>query len=176
MAMGGLFRWHDGRDVPDSLTTVYEYPQFRSTLRVTLNTETEEVTRFMGTRGLLEIRNGELTLTPQSGADYGPCTPGWPRKMRADYAEEWHKEHELKPGSFSTEEAIRYYAPPGYNDDREHLWNFFESVRTRRPSVEDATFGNNTALCCHMANYSYFNSTIANWDAAKKRIVSSAAS
>jgi len=143
---------------------------------VTLNTETEEVTRFMGTRGLLEIRNGELTLTPQSGADYGPCTPGWPRKMRADYAEEWHKEHELKPGSFSTEEAIRYYAPPGYNDDREHLWNFFESVRTRRPSVEDATFGNNTALCCHMANYSYFNSTIANWDAAKKRIVSSAAS
>jgi len=171
MSMGGLFRWHDGRDVPDSLTTVYEYPQFRATLRVTLNTETEEVTRFMGTRGMLEIRNGELTLLPQPGMDFAPCTPGWPRKMRADFAEEWHKEHESKPASFSTEESTRYYAPPDYNDDREHLWNFFESVRTRRPSVEDATFGNNTAIACHMANYSYFNSTIANWDEGKKKIL-----
>ena len=173
-SMGGLFRWHDGRDVPDALTTVYEYPQFRTTLRVTLNTESDEVTRFMGTRGMLEIRNGELAVTPQAGADYEPCTPGWPKKMSADFAEEWEKEHESKPGSFSTVESTRYYAPPDYNDDREHLWNFFESVRTRRPSVEDATFGSNAAICCHMANYSYFNNTIANWDAGKKRIIGSA--
>jgi hypothetical protein len=160
--------------VPDALTTVYEYPQFRTTLRVTLNTESDEVTRFMGTRGMLEIRNGELAVTPQAGADYEPCTPGWPKKMSADFAEEWDKEHESKPGSFSTVESTRYYAPPDYNDDREHLWNFFESVRTRRPSVEDATFGSNAAICCHMANYSYFNNTIANWDAGKKRIIGSA--
>jgi hypothetical protein len=168
--MGGLFRWKDGRDVPDSMTTVYEYPQFRATLRVTLNTETEEVTRFMGTLGMLEIRNGELTVTPQTGLDYGPCTPGWPLKMKTDFALEWHKEHEPKPATLATVESTRYYAPPHYNDDREHLWNFFESVRTRKPSVEDAGFGNNTAIACHMANYSYFNRTIANWDAGKKSI------
>src|SRR5208283_3901774 len=111
-SMGGLFRWHDGRDVPDSMTTVYEYPQFRATLRVTLNTETEEVTRFMGTRGMLEIRDGQLSVIPQSGADYAPCTPGWPRKLKGDFAEEWQKEHESKPATFSTVEATRYYAPP----------------------------------------------------------------
>ena len=85
-SMGGLFRWKDGRDVPDTMTTVYEYPQFRATFRVTLNTETEEVTRFMGTLGMLEIRNGELTVTPQQGVDYEPCTPGWPKKMKIDFA------------------------------------------------------------------------------------------
>jgi predicted dehydrogenase len=169
-SMGGLFRWKDGRDVPDSMTTLYEYPQFRATLRVTLNTETEEATRFMGTRGILEIRNGELTVTPQPGVDYAPCTPGWPKKMKVDFAEQWRQEHEPKPATLATVESTRYYAPPDYNDDREHLWNFFESVRTRSPSVEDATFGNNTAIACHMANYSYFNNTIANWDAGKEEI------
>jgi predicted dehydrogenase len=169
-SMGGLFRWKDGRDVPDSMTTVYEYPQFRATFRVTLNTETEEATRFMGTLGMLEIRNDELTMTPQQGVDYEPCTPGWPKKMKIDFAQQWQKEHEPKPATLATVESTRYYAPPDYNDDREHLWNFFESVRTRRPSVEDATFGNNTAIACHMANHSYFNNTIASWDAGKKRI------
>jgi hypothetical protein len=90
--------------------------------------------------------------------------------MKVDFAQQWRQEHEPKPASFTTVESTRYYPPPDYNDDREHLWNFFESVRTRRPSVEDASFGNNAAIACHMANYSYFNNAIANWDAGKKRI------
>ena len=57
------------------MTTLYEYPNFRAIFRMTLNTETEEVTRFMGTGGMLEISNGELTLVPQTGLDYAPCTP-----------------------------------------------------------------------------------------------------
>jgi hypothetical protein len=36
--------------------------------------------------------------------------------------------------------------------------------------VEDATFGNHTAIACHMANYSYFNKAVATWDAAGRRI------
>jgi 5,10-methylenetetrahydrofolate reductase len=90
--------------------------------------------------------------------------------MTTDFAHKWHKEHESKPASATTVESTRFYTPPGYGEGRDHLWNFFESVRTRRPSVEDVTFGNNTAIACHMANYSYFNHTIANWDAAEKRI------
>lgn len=167
---GGLFRWKDGRDVPDVLTTVYDYPSFRATIRVTLNTESSEVTRFMGTGGSLEIRDGDLYFSRQEGSDNGPCSPGWPRKIRAEYAQEWHKEHDRAPGTATPAEATRFYAPPGYSEGRDHLWNFFESVRTRRPSVEDVTFGNHTAIACHMANYSYFNKTVARWDAGAKKI------
>jgi len=167
---GGLFRWNDGRDVPDVMTTVYDYPKFRAAVRVTLNSDAEEVTRFMGDRGILEIRDGALSLYPQEGKEHGPCTPGWPRKLRAEYGEKWHKEHDLAPGTSATVEATRYYPPPGYNDDREHLWNYFQSVRTRQPSVEDAAFGNNTAIACHMANYSYFEKSVAVWDAGAKKI------
>ncbi len=171
LSAGGLFRWNDGRDVPDVMTTLYEYPKFRATLRVTLNTYTPEFTRFMGTRGMIEIHDESVTLSLQDGLDDGPCAPGWPRKLKADYVERWHREHDPKPGTQSALESTSYYAPPDYNEDREHLWNFFQSVRTRRPSVEDTTFGNNTAIACHMANYSYFKRTAAVWDPDGKKIL-----
>lgn len=170
LSSGGLFRWKDGRDVPDVMTTLYDYPNFRATLRVTLNTDTSEYTRFLGTRGMLEIHGNWLSLTPQDGEDHEPCSPGWPKKMKADFAEMWHTENDPKPATQTVLESTTFYTPPGYNNDREHLWNFFQSVRTRRLSVEDATFGNNTAIGCHMANYSYLKKTVAKWDAAANGI------
>lgn len=170
LSAGGLFRWKDGRDVPDVMTTLYDYPGFRATLRVSLNTDFPEYTRLMGTQGMLEIHGNWLSFTPQDGEDHEPCTPGWPKKMKGDYADEWHAKHDPKPGAQTALESATYFTPPGYNDDREHLWNYFQSVRTRRPSVEDAAFGNNAAIGCHLANYSYFNKSAALWDGAAKKI------
>lgn len=167
---GGLFRWHDGRDVPDCLTTSYDYPSFRATVRVTLNTDGPEFTRFYGPGGMMEVNEEAVTVWAQEGVDFAPCTPGWPKKMKGDYADTWHADHDPKPGTQTIIASKSFYAPPEYNDDREHLWNYFQSVRTRQPSVEDATFGNNTAIGCHMANYSYFKKTVAVWDAAAKEI------
>jgi predicted dehydrogenase len=173
LSAGGLFRWNDGRDVPDVMTTLYEYPKFRATVRVTLNTDAPEITRFMGTRGTIEIRDNAVTLSPQDGLDHGPCAMAWPTKMRGQFAEHWHQEHNPTPGTQTTVESMTFYAPPGYNDDREHLWNYFQSVRTRRPSVEDGTFGNHTAIACHMANYSHFQKTVAVWDKSTRQIKAS---
>jgi hypothetical protein len=49
---------------------------------------------------------------------------------------------------------------------------FFEAVRTRNPKIvtEDAAFGNNAAIACHMANASYFSKSVAVWDAKANRI------
>jgi hypothetical protein len=58
----------------------------------------------------------------------------------------------------------------GYSESREHLRNFFDAVRTRKPVLEDATFGNHTSIACHMANLSYFKKTIAIWDGATKSV------
>jgi predicted dehydrogenase len=172
-SMGGLFRWtQDGRNEADTMTTLYEYPKFRSSIRVTLNTEMPEITRFMGTKGFIEIQDDRLTVTPQDGKDHEPCyyTASYPPALRSQYVEKWEKEHEMKPGTAQAVESVSYSPPPGYNEDREHLWNYFESVRTRRPSVEDATFGNNAAIACHMANYSYFEKSLAVWNESGRRI------
>ncbi len=173
LSVGGLFRWKDdGRDQPDEMATLYDYPSFRAVIRVTLNTDLAEVTRFLGTRGMIEIRDDRLTLSPQDGQDHEPCyyTESYPEKMHAAYVRQWHEEHDRPPGTAQAISASSFHAPPGYNDDREHLWNFFQSVRTRQPSVEDARFGNHTAIGCHMANYSYFRRTVAVWDESAREI------
>jgi hypothetical protein len=55
----------------------------------------------------------------------------------------------------------------------DHLANFFQAVRTRKPVVENEVFGNKAALTgCHLSNYSYFNKTVAVWDAATNSIKS----
>jgi len=173
---GGLYRWNDGRDVPDVMTTVYDYGDFSCTLRVTLNTETENGFRFMGDHGILEIHGvenpGSLSVGVQDGLEHSPCTPAWPSAMRSAYAQKWREEHQPKPASQKVDSATNFHAPPGYDDTRDHLWNFFQSVKSRRQPVEDAEFGNNAAIAIHMANYSYFNKSAAVWDESARQIKS----
>jgi predicted dehydrogenase len=175
-SQGGLYRWHDGRDVPDVLTTVYDYGDFSCTLRVTLNTETENGFRFMGEHGILEIHGVEnphsLSLKTQDGLDHDACTPAWPSPMAEEFAQKWQAEHKEQADAAAGkgDPATTFKAPSFYDDTREHLANFFHSVKTRTPSVEDEHFGNNAAIAIHMANYSYFNQTPAIWDAEAKQI------
>ncbi len=172
-SVGGLFQWKDdGRDYPDQMSTVYEYPSFRCMIRVTLDNEEGEVVRIMGTRGTIQIQGRGLSVSHQDGKDDSPCyyASSFPPKLHAEYVKEWEAGHKTAPGTLQPVEATSYHTPPGYNEDQEHLWNFFQSVRTRRPSVEDPVFGNNTAIACHLSNYSYFNKTAAVWDAAGRKI------
>ncbi len=174
---GGLFEWiGNGRDFPDLMTTLYDYtPKLRVSVLMTQSTHEPEVTRFLGTRGFIDIHGDgdHMTVAPQDGKDHEPCyyTSSYPEKMRAAYDKEWHRKNDPKLGASKPvegEETYRY--PSGYTEFREHLWNFFQSVRTRQPSVEDAVFGNNTSIGCHMANYSYFRNTAAAWDADARKI------
>jgi predicted dehydrogenase len=172
-SLGGLFQWNvDGRQYPDQMATLYDYPKFRCMVRVTLDNNADEVVRLMGTRGTIEIRGEQVSVSPQDGKDHAPCyySSSFPPKMRAEYVKEWEAKNTAAPGTAQPIEATSFFAPPGYNEDRQHLWNYFQSVRTRRPSVEDPVFGNNAAIGCHLANYSYFNKTAAVWDAATRTI------
>ena len=64
------------------------------------------------------------------------------------------------------------YRGHDWDDMRPHLHNFFQSVKSRKPVVEDAVFGNNAAIACHMANESYFRKKPVTWDAASKTVKS----
>ncbi len=171
---GGLFRWKDGRDAPDVLTTIYEYPGFRASLRVTLVTGQPEIYRFLGERGVLEMRGIEnpesFSIYTQDGRNHSPCDPAWPRAMAGSYERAWYKKHATAPGTAQPIVSRTWTAPPGYDDTRDHLWNYFQSVRTRQTPVEDAVFGNHAAIACHMANYAYFHQSPAVWNAAAGEI------
>jgi predicted dehydrogenase len=171
LATGGLFRFRDGRDVPDVHCVLFDYPQFPVVIRLTLNCDTPEITRFLGTGGQIQVTGSEVTITSQDGTDHDP---GWycnsfPKALREEYVKNWHAENEDRLAKRETETAT-YRASLGHDDVKPHLRNFFDSVRTRKPVVEDAVFGNHTAIACHLANASYFKKSLAVWDASARSI------
>ena len=175
LSTGGLFHWKDGREYPDVMATLYEYPNLRVAVLMTQCTDQDEITRFLGTRGIIEIHDeGEqMTVTRQDGKDDAPCyyDSSYPQKMRDAYEKAWHETNDSKPGAARPIEGNETYVfPPDYDPLSDHLWNFFQSVKTRQPSVEDAVFGNDTSIACHMANHSYFHRGAAVWDASSRRI------
>ena len=84
----------------------------------------------------------------------------------------WQAEHpQPVPLKFKVdEEEETFTTPPDYNDTADHESNFFSSVRTRKPPVENEQFGNNAAIGCHLANYSYFRTAVAVWDPQARKI------
>jgi predicted dehydrogenase len=170
-AAGGILRWNDGRNMPDVQAVVYEYGKYPVYLRLNLGCETPEVYRFQGSRGILEVTEFAIAYFPQTGEDSSPSyyTYSYPQEMRAAYVKKWHEEHDPTAGK---EPILQGYTYKGdsWDDLRPHLWNFFEAVRTRKPVVEDAVFGHNAALACHMANESYFRHNSVTWDAASNLI------
>src|ERR1700736_4000348 len=87
MAMGGILRWKDGRNMPDVHCTLFEYGEVPVYMRLSLGTETPEVYRFQGSKGILELTEFSLTYTPQPGVLTGPSyyASGFPRAMREEY-------------------------------------------------------------------------------------------
>lgn len=161
MAVGGIRRWKDGRNTPDVHAVQYYYGELPVSMRLNLGTHLEETYRFHGSKGLLEVTPSAVTFSPQSGTDQSPSyyASSFPRALRDAYVKKWHEENDPKPGQAPMSEVISFRGPP-YNDARPHLWNFFDAVRTRKPVVEDAVFGHNAALACHMANDSYYKRSV----------------
>ncbi len=174
-AFGGIYRWKDGRNTPDVHAVLFEYGKSSVPvyMRLTLNTETAEVTRFMGPKGMLELTEFGLSYTPQPGIDLAPSyyCYGLPSRLRNEYFKKWHEEHDPKPGQEPLPETTSYKGDD-YDDLRPHLWKFFEAVRSRQPVVQDAVFGHHAALACHMANESYYRRSPVSWDAASQTITS----
>jgi predicted dehydrogenase len=172
---GGLYHFKDGRDFPDLIETLYDYPNFKVTLRCNLNNDGGEFIGFYGTKGTMIIKDATLTYKPQDTRPQpeGYSTLGWPKAMREEYLKQWDTAHaDPAPLEYKVDDEVDSYAnPPGYSDTADHQANFFHAVRTRQAVTENEIFGNHAAIGCHLSNFAYFNRCVAVWDASQKKIV-----
>ena len=183
---GGIYHYSDGREFGDLQWTIYDYPKFQVVLRCNQNNKYEDqLFAFYGKKGTMFIRGEGAPAALGAGESlaFRPEPPyvtredysigSWPEKQRAEYIANWNREH-AAPSTYNVESAEEVYAAPaGYSDLVDHLANFFQAVRTRKAVTENEVFGNYAALSgCHLSNYSYFNKTVAAWDAGSKSIKS----
>jgi len=175
---GGLYHFKDGRDFPDQIETVYDYPDAANGgLQVHLhcnqnNDDGDEGLSFFGSTGTLAVTGRTVTFTPQETTPrfeaYG--WGGMTEAQRKQGLEEWRAAHPQQQPALARTLAESFALPQGYNDTAEHIANFFRAVETREHVVEDEIFGNHAAIGCHLANYSYFHRAIATWDPASQSI------
>lgn len=172
-SFGGIYRWKDGRNTPDVHPVLFQYKEIPMYMRLTLGTETAEVTRFMGSKGIIELTEFGVSHTPQAGIDLAPSyyCYGLPARLKDPYFKKWHEEHDPKPGQEPAPESVSIKGDD-YDDLRPHMWKFFEAVRSRKPLLQDAVFGHHAALGCHMANESYYRGTPVHWDESSQTIKS----
>jgi predicted dehydrogenase len=171
MAMGGILRWKDGRNMPDVHASLFQYGEIPVYMRLNLGTEMPETYRFQGSKGILEMTEFGLSYAAQTGKDTAPSyyAGSFPRAMRDAYEKQWHAENAPKVGQEPMPETVSFKGPD-FDDVKPHLLNFFDSVRSRKPVVEDAVFGHHAALACHMANESYFRQQAVQWDERTRTI------
>jgi predicted dehydrogenase len=181
---GGLRFWKDGRDVPDVLLGLYDYPAsgsipaFNLTLRTDFADGADETSgfRFLGSEGIMSIgREVTIRKRPRSKAP-GYTIDTFPKSVQEEFLKEYWAQYpkglaELTP---TTEES---YGPPfDYNDSLSHFTTFFEAVRNSGSGsaavVEDATFGFRAAGPALLSNMSYFDGKIYHWDASKMEVKS----
>jgi predicted dehydrogenase len=164
-ALGGIFRFNDGRDMPDFHAVLFDYHGIPVYVRLDLASATPEIARFLGPKGVMEAQGDSLRILPQSGKDEEPSyySGSFPEKMRAEYVKHWHEEHPRHLGKEPLTDNSAYEGP-NWDDVKPHLWNFFQATKSRKQVAENAVFGNHAAIACHMANESYFRKKPVFWN------------
>src|SRR5581483_7336822 len=174
-ATGGLRFWIDGRDIPDVLLGLYDYPKterhpaFNLALRVNFVDGAGESSgfRFVGSEGILTIGNSVTVSKTPRETEPGYTIDTFPKAVQEEFLKEYRAKYPKPPlnaDSIRPDQEERFNAPKGYSDHRDHHRNFIEAVRTRKPVVEDAVFGFRAAGPALLSNVSYFEHRACRWD------------
>jgi predicted dehydrogenase len=169
MATGGLRFWKDGRDVPDVLLGLFDYPEgFNLALHVNFVDGGSEGEGFLftGSEGTMEIAGNTLIVNrvprdKEPGLMIGSFTEAMQKQITAAYREKYPLVEPTEPTRVGND---RYIVPRDYSDSYDHLKNFFAAVRSRQPVVEDAVFGYRAAGAALLSNLSYEREAIVKWD------------
>ena len=180
LATGGLRYWKDGRDVPDVMLALLDYPaaagahqEFNLALRVNLKSGVSQEQfgfRFVGSEGVMTTSMSGITLSKAPAETEPGYTIGtFPKAVQDAFLSEYRRQYPVRQASpdFMRPEKVEHYVPPRDHDaNQEHHRAFYAAIRSGKPSIEDAVFGFRAAGPSLLANASHFERRICTWDPA----------
>jgi predicted dehydrogenase len=181
MATGALRYWNDGRDSLDVMMGLFDYNEgFNLSLRVNFvdGGEESESLVFTGDEGTMEIgwtwvQVNRVPRQKEPGLTIETFPKATQAKIEADYRQKYPRKH---PEGQPPVGAEKFVAPAGYSDQYDHFKNFFASVRSRKPVVEDAVFGYRAAGAALLSNLSIQRGEVVKWDPEAMKLVYEAGS
>lgn len=170
-AMGGLRYWKDGREVPDVLLGMFDYPEteahpgFNLSLRCNFVDGTSGTTylRIVGSKGSMDVKWEEVVLRRNSG----DALDDFARAKAKEAGEVDSPRKKMLPP-----DEITYRAEDGYKGAHyDHFANWLRAIRNGGSVVEDPVFGFRAAAPALLCNDSYFRNTFINWDPVNMKVV-----
>ena len=172
MSTGGLRYWKDGRDVPDIMLGMFDYPQtekhpaFNLSLRVNFvdsNPGGGSYFRMVGNEGTMTIEWDYVTLT--KNFSYPPDNYAQVLKAK-QYAPDYDRKRIKEP------ETTTFKVQEGYKGAHyDHHYNWVRAMRGGKPSIEDALFGYRAAAPALLCNDSYFQGKAIKWDPVNLKLL-----
>jgi predicted dehydrogenase len=171
MSTGGLRYWKDGRDVPDILLGMFDYPKtdkhpaFNLSLRVNFVDSNPEGSyfRMVGNEGSMTVDWEKLTLT--KNFSYPPDNYAQVLKAK-QYAPDYDRKKMKDP------DVTVFTVQNGYKGAHyDHHYNWIRAIRGGKPVVEDALFGFRAAAPAVLCNDSYFQEKPVKWDPLNLKLV-----
>jgi predicted dehydrogenase len=173
MATGGLRFWEDGRDVPDVVLGMFDYPEtaqhpaFNLSLRANFVDGTSGSTflRLVGSEGAMDVTWTEVTLRKNKKHD--PNRDPFASTEEDERAAKYGRRRAMLPPA----EAV-YKVENGYwGAHVDHFNNFFDGVEDRGTVIEDAAFGLRAAGPALICNDCLAQEKIVYWDPATMKLV-----
>ena len=179
MATGGLRHWHDGRDVPDVVVGLFDYPRTNRYPAFNINMRVNFASgdgggsgfRFIGPEGVLTIDNRVTLQRGSKEREPGHTAYTFSREVQEEVIREYRARYPERAPEVAPQHTEVYAPPPGYSDSLEHFRTFFTAVRSRQPVVEDAVFGFRAAAPSLLTNMSYFEERPYRWDPEAMKVV-----
>lgn len=183
LATGGLRYWKDGRDVPDVIMGIYDYPQtdkhsaFNLQMRVNFvdGSESGEGLRLIGTDGVIEMSWSDVKVIRHK-INNDPGYGGWDsyntfsEAQQKEY-EKWYKAKYAPAKPAVSDSDLEFKAPRNYSANLDHHINFYKGIREKAPIREDALFGMQAAGPALATNKSYFEKKIISWDPDQAKLI-----
>jgi predicted dehydrogenase len=175
MGTGSIRYWKDGRDADDVVLGLFDYREgFNLSLRVNFvdGGEESESLVFTGDEGTMEIgwtwvSVNRVPREKEPGLTVSTFPEAMQKQIEAEYAKKYPRKH---PEGEPTAGYQKFVAPEGYSDQYDHFKNFFASLRSRKPVVEDAVFGYRAAGAALLTNLSIKKGQIVHWDPEEMKI------
>ncbi len=175
---GELSYWKDGRDVPDVLVSILEYPKtsihekFQMVLRVNFANagSIKNNTRIIGTEGQIEFDGSGLVLTKRKL----PVAPGYgnydsfftfPEATQQEFVKQYDAQYPADTRKAEPVKEVKFAAPEKEDEHAAHFADFFENIRKgSQGTIEDPVFAFRAAAPVLACNESYFDQKTVYWD------------
>ncbi len=174
VATGANYRHQKTHEVPDTLnaSAVYGKERFSVSLSATFNNAAASDSGFviLGSEGSLAFRGGRLIFTPEhpvEGNDW--IVSSWPSPLESAYWADPEVQKRERPDTWASamQGQGEAWQEVGPDSTVLHMARFFDSVRTRKPSVQDGRLGHHAAAVAHMVNESIRRQAPVRWDFAR---------